>query len=167
MRSVTRAASPSNSHASRHQNASGNPSQSLATGCYLFTLTGTDNLGNSTSVTTTVVVDTSAPSAPSLSVSNVTGNAYSSATSVWIVPTGTGSFDLTAGSSDADTGISSYTFPSAASMGSGWSVSGTGATRTYSFGSGAAEPATKSVTATNGAGGTSRSNFTPLLKSIL
>src|SRR5207302_4635999 len=49
---------------------------------------------------------------------------------------------------------------SAASMGSGWSVSGTGATRTYSFGSGAAEPATKSVTATNGAGGTSSSNFT-------
>src|SRR5207248_2043841 len=51
-------------------------------------------------------------------------------------------------------------FASGASMGSGWSVSGTGATRTSSFGSGAAEPATKSVTATNGAGGTSSSNFT-------
>src|SRR5207253_622442 len=49
---------------------SGNPSQTLSTGCYLFTLRGTDNVGNSTSVSTSVIVDTSAPSAPSLSSSN-------------------------------------------------------------------------------------------------
>ena len=40
----------------------GNPTQGgLATGCYLFTLTGTDNVGNSASVSTTVIVDTTPP----------------------------------------------------------------------------------------------------------
>ena len=44
----------------------GNPSQSLTgPSCYLFTLTGTDNVGNTTAVSTTVLVDTTAPSSPS------------------------------------------------------------------------------------------------------
>ena len=35
--------------------------EGLATGCYRYTLTGTDNVGNAVSITTTVKVDTSAP----------------------------------------------------------------------------------------------------------
>ncbi len=46
----------------------GNPAQSgLTEGCYLYTLTGTDHVGNTASVSTVVKVDTTAP-APTLSV---------------------------------------------------------------------------------------------------
>ena len=45
-------------------------------------------------------------------------------------------------------------------MGASWSASGSGASRTYSFVAGAAEPGTKSVDAANGAGSSSSSNFT-------
>ena len=43
----------------------GTTSQTVASGhCYLLTLTGTDNVGNAATITTTVMVDTTAPSAP-------------------------------------------------------------------------------------------------------
>ena len=43
----------------------GTTSQTVASGnCYLLTLTGTDNVGNAATITTTVKVDTTAPSAP-------------------------------------------------------------------------------------------------------
>ena len=71
-----------------------------------------------------------------------------------------GSFDVTASSTDGESGISGYTFPTAAGMGSGWSVSGSGATRTYTYSSGAAQPGSQTVTATNNAGGTASSTFT-------
>jgi hypothetical protein len=138
----------------------GTPAQSLPTGCYLYTLTGTDNLGNTGSITSIVKVDTSSPSAPSLTLSNPSGGLYVSGTNAWFKPTSGGSFDLGAASSDGDTGIASYTFPSAGAMGASWSASGSGASRTYSFSSGAAEPGTKSVDAANGAGSSSSSNFT-------
>src|SRR4029077_8745965 len=42
----------------------------VATGnCYLFTLTGVDALGNSSTITTTVKVDTTAPSNPTYALS--------------------------------------------------------------------------------------------------
>ena len=48
----------------------GTTSQTVASGhCYLLTLTGTDNVGNTASITTTVMVDTTAPSAPTASAS--------------------------------------------------------------------------------------------------
>jgi hypothetical protein len=137
----------------------GNPAQNLSTGCYRFTLTGTDNVGNTVSITTTVKVDTSAPSTPTLTLSNATGNVVISGTSVLFRPSGSGSFDIGASSSDGESGIAGYTFPTAAAMGSGWSVSGSGATRTYSYSAGAATPATQSVTATNNAGGIASSSF--------
>ncbi|HEX9381703.1 MAG TPA: chitobiase/beta-hexosaminidase C-terminal domain-containing protein, partial [Gaiellaceae bacterium] len=143
---------------------SGNPDQtSLTTGCYRYTLTGTDNVGNTLSIQTTVKVDTSAPDSPSLSFSNVAGGAYysGSGSQLFFRPTASsGGFDITAGSSDGDTDISGYTFPSAGSMGTNWSGSGSGASRTYSFTPTAGEPGTQNVSATNNAGGTSSSSFT-------
>ena len=51
----------------RRPRSSASPAQSgLATGCYRYVLTGTDNVGNATTITTIVKVDTSDPSAPSL-----------------------------------------------------------------------------------------------------
>ena len=115
------------------------------------------------SISTTVKVDTSAPSNPSLTLANATGGAYYSGagTQIFIKPSAAnGGFDLTASSSDADTGIAGYTFPTAGAMGTNWSVSGSGATRTYSFTPTAAEPGSKSVSAANNAGGSASSNFT-------
>ena len=133
---------------------SGNPNQNgLTTGCYRYVLTGTDNVANTVSVSTTVKVDTSDPSAPTFTFSNFVGNTSSVGNVVFFLPTGGGSFDVTASSSDADSGIGQYTFPSAASFGSGWSVSGSGDTRSYSYSPGAATPGSQIVTATNEASG--------------
>ncbi|MFL5946424.1 MAG: Ig-like domain-containing protein, partial [Gaiellaceae bacterium] len=137
----------------------GTPAQNLATGCYLYTLTGTDNLGDSVSITQTVKVDTSDPSAPTFGFSNFTGTTSAVGDTVFFLPTAAGSFDVTASSSDGDSDIASYTFPSAASFGAGWSISGSGSTRTYSYSAGAVVPGTKTVTAVNNAGRTAAADF--------
>src|SRR5207237_9966817 len=115
----------------------GNPTQSgLATGCYRFTLTGTDNVGNAVSTSTIVKVDTSPPTAPHLTLSNATGGAYypGSGTRVYFKPdAATGGFDIGASSTDSDSGVASYTFPTGAAIGTNWSASGSGASRTYSY----------------------------------
>src|SRR5439155_8762617 len=94
----------------------GNPNQTgLATGCYRYTLTGTDNVGNTVSIQTTVKVDTSDPTI-SLSFANLTGATVRNGTRVYFKPdaAGGGSFDVTGSGTDNDTGIASYTFPSGA-----------------------------------------------------
>jgi Bacterial Ig domain/Bacterial Ig-like domain len=137
----------------------GNPDQnSLPTGCYKYTLTGTDTVGNTVSISTTVKVDTSAPSTPTLSFGNVSGGAYysGSGTQVFFRPdAANGAFDVTAASSDGDTGLASYTFPAGSALGTNWSGSGSGATRTYSFTGTATTNGSQNVSATNGAGETS------------
>ena len=137
----------------------GTTAQTVASGhCYLLTLTGTDNVGNTATISTTVKVDTTAPSAPTFTFANLGGGAYYSGagTTVWFRPAAaTGTFDITGSSTDADTGIASYTFPTAGSMGANWAVSGAGATRTYSYTSGAVTPGAQTATATNNAGLTS------------
>src|SRR5207244_1742312 len=68
---------------------SGNPDQNgLATGCYRYTLTGTDNVGNVVTLTTVVKVDKSDPAAPALTPANQTGDAHYSGTGtpVWRPP---------------------------------------------------------------------------------
>ena len=144
----------------------GSPAQTLATGCYLFTLTGTDNVGNTTSVSATVKVDTSDPSAPTFSFSNFVGSSSSIGDTVFFLPTGSGSFDITASSTDGDSDIASYTFPTAASFGSGWSRSGSGATRTYSWTPGSATPGTQTVTAANNAGLTASADFAVVVSDV-
>ncbi|HEY8501243.1 MAG TPA: hypothetical protein VIL21_01025, partial [Solirubrobacterales bacterium] len=129
--------------------------------CYLYTLTGTDNVGNTVSISTTVKVDTSDPSAPTLSFSNLSGGAYysGSGTRVYFKPdAANGAFDISASSSDSDTGIASYTFPAGSSLGTNWSGSGSGATRTYSYTATATTNGSQNVTATNNAGRTSSSS---------
>jgi len=110
-----------------------------------------------------VKVDTSGPSTPALTIANPTGGAYypGAGTTIFIRPgAANGGFDLSASSTDSDTGIAGYTFPSAASFGPHWSVSGSGASRTYSYAATAEEPGVQSVTATNGAGATASANVT-------
>ena len=87
----------------------GTTAQTVSTAhCYLLTLTGTDNVGNAASITTTVKVDTTAPTAP-------TGFAFSAPTNAYYPGAGSivytkggsaGGFTVTAsGATDADSGI--------------------------------------------------------------
>jgi hypothetical protein len=109
-----------------------------------------DRVGNVESVhSETIQIDTTAPSAPTLGVSAVT-NAILSGTTVFFRPGIAGGFNVTASSTDGESGVASYMFPA---LGGGWSASGTGASRAYSFGAAAVDPAEpNNVTATNGAG---------------
>ena len=136
----------------------GTTSQTVASGnCYLLTLTGTDNVGNAATITTTVKVDTTAPSAPTgFSFSGLTNAYYPGAgTTIYFKGGSAGGFTaLASGSTDADTGISTYNYGAVA--GAGWANIG-GA---YTF-TGISPTGTGSATATNGAGTTgSGTSFT-------
>ena len=112
---------------------SGTTSQTVAGGnCYLLTLTGTDFVGNTATISTVVKVDTTAPSAPSLAYSAPTNAYYPGSGSIVYFKGGTvGGFTVTAsGSTDAETGVTGYTYPA---LGAGWS----NASGVYSFAAGA------------------------------
>src|SRR5262249_41632495 len=97
-------------------------------------------------------VDTSAPSVPSLSFGSFT-NASATGSTVYVRAGHAGAFTVTASSSDAETGVSSYSLPS---LGSGWSSSAGSSSNAYSFDSSASAPAgAQSVSASNAAGSTS------------
>ncbi|HVP74705.1 MAG TPA: chitobiase/beta-hexosaminidase C-terminal domain-containing protein, partial [Gaiellaceae bacterium] len=106
-----------------------------------------DNVGNVSGVSSQVVeLDTTAPSAPSLSYSGF-GHAYypGSGSTVYFQGGGSGGFTVTAGgSTDSESGVAGYTYPA---LGSGWSNTA-GA---YSFSSSAGTQS-GSVTAQNNAG---------------
>jgi len=53
----------------------GAPLQTVADGCYRYTLTGTDNAGNKASITTTVMVDTTPPTGGALTVNGTAASA--------------------------------------------------------------------------------------------
>jgi hypothetical protein len=121
--------------------------------CYAYEYVVSDNAGNTATITSTNVakVDTVPPAVPTLNFSAPT-NSYPSGATVYYRPgAASGSLTVTAASSDPVSGIASYTFPS---LGAGWTVTGSGSTRTYSWS--APNPTTGSgpfaVSATNGAG---------------
>ncbi|MDX6485570.1 MAG: large repetitive protein, partial [Gaiellaceae bacterium] len=123
--------------------------------CYRFTLTATDRVGNVSTLTTTVKVDTTAPVAPAISFSGLSaGNTFASGTQLFYRPSTGGTFTVDAtGASDPETGIKTgnagYTFSTlsgfATTAQTGNKVDGT--FDASSTGSGA-----QSVVATNNAG---------------
>lgn len=118
--------------------------------CYRYQYVVTDTAGNSTTYTSgDIKVDSSAPSTPTLVFSALT-NAYQTGTTVYYNSGTTGSFTVTASSTDAQSGIASYTYPTA---GTGWtSTPGALGVNTYSWTSAPAAPGTKNITATSNAG---------------
>ena len=113
-------------------------------------------------------VDTSDPAAPTLTPSNPTGGAYypGSGTRVYFKPdAANGGFDISASSSDSDTGIASYGFPAGSSLGTNWSGSGSGSSRTYSYTATATTNGSQNVSATNNAGRSASSSFDVALDS--
>jgi hypothetical protein len=123
-----------------------------AQACYRYEYVVTDGIGNTTTyLSNDIKIDNTAPTA-TLSFSSLT-NVIASGNTAYITRGATsGAFTVTASASDTESGISSYSFPS--SLGTGWSVSGSGSSRTYSWS--AANPPTQNgaqnITATNGAG---------------
>ncbi len=132
--------------------------------CYRYVLMGTDNVGNATSITTTVKVDTSAPSAPALTLSGATGNTYTSGSTVFVNPQvgRSGSFSVSATTTDADSGILSVTFPSLTGFSSGGGSDSTSpfSSGTYSWSGVVGATGAKLVTATDNASATANSSFT-------
>ena len=141
----------------------GAPSQAgLATGCYRYTLTGTDRVGNASSISTVVQVDTSAPTqvltlGSGVAAAQTGGTVYFRAVA--------GSFTLGSALTDAESGPLSVTFPLVSTT--GWThaadvdSTGTGAVPTlaygpssYSFTNVAAALATHSVVGRDRAGNT-------------
>src|SRR5581483_8488953 len=63
--------------------------------CYVYTLTGTDNVGNTSSVVTSnaVLVDATKPT-DSVTLNSVSGGVYKSGTTIYYKGNATGSFKL-------------------------------------------------------------------------
>ena len=145
----------------------GNPSQSEPVGCYRYALTGVDNVGNQAGISTTVLVDTSVPTTPSLSFSALSPNTYykSSTNTLYFSPKAGGAFSLLASSGDAVTGIAGYTFGSLSAY--GFTGTQSGGQMAYSFGTTAAQPPSgPTVYATSNAGASSATaNYALLLDS--
>jgi hypothetical protein len=130
--------------------AGANDSQPLTTGCYQYTLSAVDNVGNATSTTSTVVkVDTTAPA---LTYSTTGANIFTDGTSVSFKPGSGATNKFTVTVDDPDSGLTATpSFPAIA----GWtrSVSGTSATYTLGAGTGAGTVTTPVGTVANNAGG--------------
>ena len=144
----------------------GSPTQSgLASGfCYRYTLTGTDNVGNTAAIFTMVKLDTSAPTfgSPALTLAETGAFAFVSGTTAYYNGgSGTGS-SITVSApnvTDPETTIQDVTFPALAD---GFAGGGSDASAPYSATytwSASADSGAKSVTATNGIANTSTSSF--------
>ncbi len=125
--------------------------------CYRYRELLSDNVGNqgASVASNTVKVDTSAPSAPSLAFSGLSANAYYNGSgTLYIRPSAGGTFRVTGSSTDAQSGIGSYTFGTLNSNGgSNFGGSQTGDHYDYTFGASTTAPSTaRTVSATNGAG---------------
>ncbi len=143
----------------------GKPTQNgMSNGCYLYTLTGIDNVGNTISISTIVKVDTTAPALPTLAFSNVSGQTFINGTTVYVNPQGSnsGSFTVTASPTDNDSGILKVSFPA---LGTGFSGGGADVTSSpysaaYSWNSTAGTPGAQTVTAYDNANLTTTGGFT-------
>ena len=149
----------------------GKPTQSgLTTGCYLFTLTGTDNVGNAAAISTTAIVDTTPPGTPTLAFSGLNNAFYNdSLGTLFFRKAAGGTYTVTASSSDADSGIAAgnagYTFTPVS--GNAFTGTQSGGQVSYTFGASATQPlAARTVAANNPAGGSSgAASYTALLDS--
>ncbi len=133
---------------------SGGADTTVASGsCYRYQYKVADNVGNVSTASAPsgdAKVDTTPPTTPTVLFSGQT-NAAATGSVVYYSPTN-GSFAVTVASTDGESGIASYTFPTV----SGFTVVGTGASRIFrSSGGPSASSGPLSVTATNGTGLTS------------
>ncbi len=123
-------------------------------GTYRFYTRARDVAGNTEaapgSEDAVTVLETSPPTAPSLSFGSFT-NASATGTTVYVREGASGGFTVTADATDPDSGVASHAFPSF--WGEGGSVASDPAATAYTFAPSDTAPAgAQTVTATNGAG---------------
>jgi hypothetical protein len=136
-------------------------SQTGTTGiCYRYTLTGTDNLGNTASISTIVKIDTTGPTTPALAITTSGNYAYANGTTVYYNgTTGTSSsFTVSATTSDPESGIQKVNFPALASFTGGGDKTSSPYSSTYTWTS-SSDSGSKTVTAYNGLGSTATGSF--------
>src|SRR5205085_7997164 len=104
--------------------------------CYRYAFTVADNVGNvsAQAVSPVVKVDTSAPAAPSLTLSESSSLEYATGTTLFYNPQGSNSasFGVSATSSDAQSGVASIAFPTVFGSDSSTQTSGP-YSQTYSW----------------------------------
>ncbi|MGE5690197.1 MAG: OmpL47-type beta-barrel domain-containing protein [Pseudomonadota bacterium] len=122
------------------------PIDVVALGTTIVTYRAEDLVGNlEAPQSTTVKLDTTAPSTPTLAY-GATTNASFDGTVLWFRPGVAGGFTVSPSAADGESGIGTYAYPA---LGAGWSNTG----GTYAFGAAAADPTEPfDVVATNGAG---------------
>ena len=142
----------------------------LTTGCYVYQYVVLDNLGNATTYTSgEVKVDTTASSTPTRTFSALSNTHWNGVSALYyrsVAPSG--SFTVTANATDVHSGVASYTFPTAALIGTNWiATPGAANEMTYSWSSTPAGSTARSITATNHATKVSvaSATFTPTLDS--
>jgi hypothetical protein len=122
--------------------------------CYRYQYKATDNVGNvstASAPSADAKVDTTPPTVPTLIFTGLI-NAASVGNVVYYRPASGGAFTVSAAAADGESGIAAYAFPPVP----GFTMTGTGSRRTFTFGSSTIASSTPfSVTATNGAGLTS------------
>ncbi|HZS25276.1 MAG TPA: hypothetical protein VFA30_09855, partial [Gaiellaceae bacterium] len=125
--------------------------------CYVYTLTGTDRVGNTASVSSSpILVDTTAPSAPTVTFSGLSaGNAYDNGSgTLFFRPSAGGTFTVNASATDAQSGVASYAFGSLnTNGGSNFGTSQSGNQLNVTFTAATTGPTTaRTVSATNNSG---------------
>ena len=121
--------------------------------CYRYQYTVADSLGNQTTYTSgDIKVDSTVPSTPSLAFSAFTNTYYpgTGTTIYYRAAAASGSFTTTGTSTDAASGVASYSYPA---LGTNWtSTPGALGVNTYSWSGAPAAPGTVNVTSANNAG---------------
>src|SRR6185437_15329987 len=135
----------------------GNDTTVVSGNCYRYRELLSDNVGNqgTSAASNTAKVDTTAPSTPSLAFGGLSPNAYYDGSgTLYVRPAAAGTFTVTASSTDAQSGIGSYTFGTLNSNGgANFGGSQTGDHFDYTFGASTTAPSTaRTVSSTNGAG---------------
>ncbi len=118
--------------------------------CYRYEYVVSDTQGNGTTYTSgDIKVDTTAPGAVALTPTSGSGS-YVSGSQVYYRPAAaTRTFTVTANVTENESGIASYGFPT---IGAGWSATGTGNSRQYTWPTTSTVSGAQTVTATSNAG---------------
>jgi hypothetical protein len=126
--------------------------------CYVYEYSVPDAVGNySTYVSSPIKVDATPPATPTLKFTNISDASVSGTVVTYTYYRyRSNHFTVAVTATDTTSGISTYAFSSAPS---GWTVSGNGTSRVFTFGSNAAE-GTETITVTNNAGLSSTVSFT-------
>ncbi len=133
--------------------------------CYRYVFTIADRVGNVSATATSAVVqvDSDAPVPPTQVVNESSADGHASGSTLYYLPSGSGTFTVTASASDAQSGIDKVTFPA---VGSGFVRSGSAddATaphaRDYTWSAGATATGAQTVTAHDLGTNSSNGSFT-------